>query len=262
MKDYYKILHLNNTATSSEIKRSYRRLAMVYHPDRSTQNDSHDIFAEINEAYEILSDPSLKAQYDNLFNSNGDLFAETQIFDEQYQRSRNSERTQRVYRATRKTKDIVTPYILKIYTYAAYVSIAFMCLLLLDFILPDLRNDETVIDKRFGDNNIMEYMLITKNDKVIVEQEVYTKFSIGDAFTYEKSSLFGFDKYISKTVDGVIHEYDLPGNFSKFFTFFIIINMVLAILTIRSYTETDILQYGTANFYLSLILIVSVFVVY
>lgn len=63
MQDHYKILELEDNATNEDIKRSYRKLALKYHPDK---NNGEDIkFKEINEAYEILSDPVKKRDYDN-----------------------------------------------------------------------------------------------------------------------------------------------------------------------------------------------------
>ena len=66
MTDYYKILEVNKTATDNEIKKSYRKLAMKWHPDKHTSNK--DIAAEkfktIAEAYEILSDPTKRRKYD------------------------------------------------------------------------------------------------------------------------------------------------------------------------------------------------------
>ena len=64
-KDYYKILEVDKSATPEEIKKSYRKLALKYHPDKN-QNDkeSEEKFKEISEAYEILSDEDKKSQYD------------------------------------------------------------------------------------------------------------------------------------------------------------------------------------------------------
>ena len=57
-KDYYKILGVERTAGADEIKKAYRKLAMKYHPDRNQGNkQAEDQFKEINEAYEVLSDP-------------------------------------------------------------------------------------------------------------------------------------------------------------------------------------------------------------
>lgn len=64
--DYYKILGIGKTASQDDIKRAYRTLIGIYHPDRHQQNmqDSH-IFL-INEAYETLKDPNRRANYDRL----------------------------------------------------------------------------------------------------------------------------------------------------------------------------------------------------
>jgi molecular chaperone DnaJ len=64
LKDYYKILDLETSATSTEIKQAYRRLAQLYHPDKNNNDPySASLFAEIKEAYEVLTNPSKKEQY-------------------------------------------------------------------------------------------------------------------------------------------------------------------------------------------------------
>lgn len=66
-KDYYKILQVDRNATSDEIKSAYRKLAMKYHPDRNPGNKEAEAkFKEINEAYEVLSDPQKRKLYDSL----------------------------------------------------------------------------------------------------------------------------------------------------------------------------------------------------
>ncbi|KAG7358506.1 chaperone protein DnaJ [Nitzschia inconspicua] len=65
-KNYYKILGLTRTATSKEIKKAYRELAMKWHPDKNPDNkeEAEKQFHDIGEAYEVLSDDELKAKYD------------------------------------------------------------------------------------------------------------------------------------------------------------------------------------------------------
>ena len=64
--DYYKILEVNKKSTQTEIKKSYRKLALKYHPDRNRTPGSEDKFKEISRAYQILSVPSKRREYDLL----------------------------------------------------------------------------------------------------------------------------------------------------------------------------------------------------
>jgi molecular chaperone DnaJ len=64
-QDYYQLLGLSKTASSDEIKKAYRKLAMQYHPDKNPGNKEAEAkFKQISEAYEILQDPQKKAMYD------------------------------------------------------------------------------------------------------------------------------------------------------------------------------------------------------
>src|SRR6201996_3107851 len=66
-RDYYEVLGVARTASGEEIKRSYRRLAMKYHPDRNTGDGKQEAevrFKECSEAYEVLSDENKRQRYD------------------------------------------------------------------------------------------------------------------------------------------------------------------------------------------------------
>jgi curved DNA-binding protein len=66
-KDYYKILGVDRKASEQEIKRAYRKLALKYHPDKNPNNKkAEEQFKEINEAYQVLSDPEKRARYNQL----------------------------------------------------------------------------------------------------------------------------------------------------------------------------------------------------
>ncbi|MEQ8464088.1 molecular chaperone DnaJ [Coleofasciculus sp. E1-EBD-02] len=64
MPDYYETLGVSRDADKEEIKRAYRRLARKYHPDVNKEQGAEERFKEINRAYEILSEPEMKARYD------------------------------------------------------------------------------------------------------------------------------------------------------------------------------------------------------
>ena len=68
-KDYYKVLGLARDADELQIKGAYRKMVKLHHPDKAhrlgiTKEDAERKMAQVNEAYEVLSDPELKARYD------------------------------------------------------------------------------------------------------------------------------------------------------------------------------------------------------
>lgn len=63
-RDYYEVLGVAKNATEDDIKKSYRKMAMKYHPDRNKEAGAEDSFKEAKDAYELLSDPQKRAAYD------------------------------------------------------------------------------------------------------------------------------------------------------------------------------------------------------
>ena len=67
-QSYYDILEIDHHATSADIKKSFRLLALKHHPDKNKSTESHQKFLQIVEAYEVLSDDNSRRKYD-LINS-------------------------------------------------------------------------------------------------------------------------------------------------------------------------------------------------
>jgi molecular chaperone DnaJ len=63
-QDYYEVLGVPRNASDAEIKRAFRKLAFQYHPDRNREPGAEEKFKELNEAYQVLSDPEKRNRYD------------------------------------------------------------------------------------------------------------------------------------------------------------------------------------------------------
>jgi DnaJ-class molecular chaperone len=70
-RDYYEVLGVSRSATADEIRRAHRKLALQYHPDRNKAKDAPAKFAEIQQAYEVLSDDAKRKQYDDFVRLGG-----------------------------------------------------------------------------------------------------------------------------------------------------------------------------------------------
>lgn len=64
VNDYYKVLNIPRTASDEEIKKAYKKLALLYHPDKNKDKNAEEKFKEIAEAYEVLTDKTKRGTYD------------------------------------------------------------------------------------------------------------------------------------------------------------------------------------------------------
>ncbi|MFC1862191.1 molecular chaperone DnaJ [Chloroflexota bacterium] len=73
-RDYYEILGIDRNATDEKIRGAFRKLAFKHHPDRNREDGAEDKFKEVNEAYEVLSDPDKRAAYNRFGHSGSEGF--------------------------------------------------------------------------------------------------------------------------------------------------------------------------------------------
>lgn len=84
-KGYYNILGVTKNASSDDIKKAYKKMAFEYHPDKNKNPQAIENFKKVSEAYQVLSDPLKKQQYDNPrqnFNNNFKFKDPFEIFSE------------------------------------------------------------------------------------------------------------------------------------------------------------------------------------
>ena len=93
---------MSRNATDEQIKRAYRKLALIYHPDRNNSEDAHEVFMIIGKANEVLSNPRLRAEHDfmidyqNVINITQEINAQHNT----YQTQTNNQRSDKKYYRT------------------------------------------------------------------------------------------------------------------------------------------------------------------
>ena len=71
-RDYYEVLGISRDASDAEVKKAYRKLARQYHPDTNPDDKgAEEKFKEVQTAYDILSDPEKRKQYDRFGSADG-----------------------------------------------------------------------------------------------------------------------------------------------------------------------------------------------
>ena len=115
MKNYYEILEVSENASFEVIEKAYRTLAKKYHPDMNSGSNSYlseDKFKELTEAYRILSNKALRAQYDeeiglgsNNFNVYNNLYSEQERLKKEVQSLKMEKESQKYVNKKRKERE-------------------------------------------------------------------------------------------------------------------------------------------------------------
>lgn len=144
MKDYYAILGVSPSATESEIKSAFRKLAVRYHPDKNPSAEAKPLFHDINEAYDVLGDSAKRALYDR---RRENPFVE--ILSEPVSRHRDpAYRRKSTYQAPRQNAPSGSYILMRDYLgYALWISrigLLISTLFFIDYFLPYLHKEEEI----------------------------------------------------------------------------------------------------------------------
>ena len=240
MKDYYELLGVSRTASDAEIKQSYRRLAILLHPDKNPHPDAPIAFQEINEAYEVLGDTIKRALYDQMLNNETDdvHVIYHQHRDPAYRRKRNPN-----YRPAPRPPTAGYVLMMNLMPYTNWVSLTGLVisfLVWLDFFLPRKQSEEVVVEwhrrneiEMITDKGHKFYLLYPQNLKFLREREI----------TVTTSQLFSFLEKIETRTGKLAHT-----NFPSVLQNFIFGPIVLIFLA----TIGQALPKGEAKFNLSI----------
>lgn len=145
MKDYYEIMKVDRKATEAEIKKAFRHLANLYHPDKNPSREAEAIFKEINEAYEVLSDPASRLDYDQRLGSPA-------FFNYQYTRPQKA-----TYRGPSE-KTLFQNSLLRYSRLLFLFGCMWCCLLIVDYLMPadHLQGKVTSESRRTGSLHVRQ----------------------------------------------------------------------------------------------------------
>jgi hypothetical protein len=127
VKDYYEIMKVGRKASDAEIKKAFRKLANQYHPDKNPSVEAEGIFKEINEAYEVLSDPSSRLAYDQRLGSPG-FYG--------YQNIRPQQRSTTTYRTGPSERAMFQLSLLRYSRLLFYFGCLWCSVLVVDYLMP------------------------------------------------------------------------------------------------------------------------------
>jgi curved DNA-binding protein CbpA len=240
LKDYYKVLNLSSTASSEEIKKSYRKLALQFHPDRNPSPQAKAIFQEINEAYNVLSDPVKRNYYDirlkNSYQPNPSSgFQRPQNTKERYQTYHQTFRKKKV-----RVKDPYKSYAQKGVFFSSFIF--FFCLILcLDYLISQ-RYDSTIVEdiSSYGIKTfryVDHYSHEVKSSKLNFNfnSESVIPITLFDTVNVEITPIFGIVKSCCLASD---QKHNYANSFSIYYPFTVLILMTMgasvASLTVKS----------------------------
>ncbi len=169
LKDYYRILRVSRQANEAEIKRAYRRLAVVFHPDKNPSEEASTLFQEINEAHEILIDKVKREQYDLLLRGgtppDGPAPATKWHRDPAYRRQQQPGYKRPAPRPPEHL--LMMAHFLKYLRTVCFIGIGWCAFLLIDYVLPHRIIRETVLpesNRLYGwQFDHVPYVVVTDN---------------------------------------------------------------------------------------------------
>lgn len=183
MKDYYQILRIRRQAGEEEIKRAYRRLAILFHPDKNRSAEASALFQEINEAHEVLSDSDKRSRYDLVLQGrvSGTISQQPLHRDPAYRRRQQGYQPPK---AAPSEKLLMMLHLLKYLRITCFVGLGWCAILVVDYILPSRISKEIILPEghrkiSWQFHHVPNVVVTNKGNQFPVEQEGIGFFPVG-----------------------------------------------------------------------------------
>ena len=264
MTNYYEILGVRDKASDAEIKRAYRRLVKIYHPDINPSDEAGEKIVEITSAYEVLSDPQTKYEFDRLFFEG--LAAPAEFVTESPE-----EVARRAYRQQRQAEErerLARQYRIKVRFYniqrkSCYLFLLVSILFTVDYLYKPNYDYLPVSYVSLEQKGKTLYSIIQTDGGRQLESTrgVYDHF---DPYHYEDlrihySSVFGVEAEVAVKYKGAWQHYPLYGSLHEFGNFFGYLVMLICLVVIRQKEYADwALTVAIIPFFVSLFLFLMV----
>lgn len=251
MKDYYQILQVSPEADATEIKKSFRQLATQYHPDKNQDPNAHQLFQEINEAYQVLSDRQQRQLYDLQR-----LYPDLAPAYTPYVPPPQPRRPPPAYRAARRIYIDLRPYV--IYSrLVSRISLGFCLLLLADYLLPWPSVEEPIVELKIM-SRAQRLEITTPNRTVSMPMEKDIKVDLSQytpVIIYHTPLLASV---VQAELQGIRVRTD--NNIYGTLIFFPVLLLILALLGVFSQGSREmIVNFGIAC---TLILLITLFLIF
>ena len=221
MKTYYAILEVNEQASADEIRRAYRRLVLLTHPDRTPDPTQHRRYLTINEAYETLSAPARRQRYDAMLArqrqppppinfANIPLPPDPTLQREEYWRNWMNSQPKRPPLRIRYAAQL--QWILSLFRKVAYASLLCVLLITIDFNRTETLPNEKVqrvqtVTSRSRPGSWFYFSVYTQRTTFNVNSTI--ELAIGDRVIVQRTPWFG------KVKDVIIYSGSMQGNSLK-----------------------------------------------
>ena len=266
MKDYYKILNIDRYATEIQIKKAYRDLALKYHPDKAGVFDAHHKFTEINEAYQVLSRKDHRENYNFIYDYEtidkkrqriDDIFTETASWEPNGRKSKGWRHP--FLRHDEESIDL-TPYI-KSVRLISLLSFLFTFLIILDYFLPKMNYEQTVLTKLTTYKSMNTIIIATEDFEFPLSYRYSKMIRAGDRAVVSLSPIFGIQYKL--TVESRMDKYEFNPHYSIYniFAFFLVILLVTSYIGLYQKKNNPelIFSAGVANVFLSFLVMYLIF---